>query len=382
MSIVNFDAPETLESVAVVVSEIEEQAAEVKDVEATTTDTDTECGEKMQQEDVPTGDSQRIVSQNPQIVSQNFPVPDFSDDDEEENQTGTRTDEEVDLLDEILAASMECRKLEAVVELKKEEVKEAKSQLEQAVIRLRNVCSEIGTVRGMCRRRVASTQSHQDVSQVVHQTAADSPESSVTADTPPTREAEQSVCSWRSVPMARILEEKIKGFGAKKKEAMIDLCPTLGDFEELRKRVGKDAAELHEMLPDGIGLETASVIEERHLDWIAKNYQESEVQSEATNIRDRAKQINDGSNACLDARHHEGPNWHESGWTAYGKDCPLEECPYIPGPEQDDWIRGWLSHQLNDSEATEIDSSQDSMTPEKAEEAAQVAPMPVGLDDL
>lgn len=376
MSIVNFDAPETLESAAVVVSEI--QSADVDAAAAgpeemlavATTDQDGQGAEAVAE----TEPSPIVEEHSGEIV------PNFGEAEDEECEV--RSDEEADLLDEILEASMECRKLEAVVELKKEEVKEAKSQLEQAVIRLRNVCSEIGTVRGMCRRRSTLKQSRQEVSQVVHQTVSDSSASGVAIAPETTSAADQPAESWRAVPMATILEEKIKGFGAKKKEALIDLCPTLGDFEELRRRVGKDAAELHELLPDGIGLETASVIEERHLDWIAKNYQESGVQSEATSICERARQINDGSNACLDARHHEGPNWHESGWTAYGKDCPLEECPYIPGPEQDDWIRGWLSHQLNDRQKIESTSSQDSVTPKESEEVSQVASMPVGLDDL
>lgn len=318
-SMVEFDAPETLESTAVVTSEIEAGEVEsvtVAEVDSQGVDEDLETEEKTQPEEVK------------QVAA---------DDSEDEDE---RTDEEIDLLDEILDASNECRKLEAVVELRKEEVKEAKSQLEQAVIRLRNVCSEIGTVRWMSRRRPkVAVEKPVDIATEVGEPSNGDPSQAP---------SESAADSWRSVSLATILEEKIKGFGTKKKDALLELCPTLGDFEDLRKRVGRDAAELHELLSDGIGLETASVIEERHLEWIAKNCQGASVQSEAGNITERAKQLFNGSDSCLDAKHPEGRNWHESGWTAFGSNFSLTDCPYIPGPEQDDWLRGWLAHQLAD----------------------------------
>lgn len=329
MSTVEFDAPESLEATAMVASEIE--AADLPPVP------DDGLAGGSEDEDAT---AQGVSPDGPQPLPVDH-MPMSDDEDYEDDDDQDDASEDSDLLAEIFNASLECRRLEAMVELKKEEVKETKSQYEQAVIRLRNVCSEIGNQRSPRRgKEKLSRESGQVVAQPV--VAADAANDPVESTTVAGDE------SWRSVSLNEILQEKIKGFGQKKQEALLDLCPTLGDFEDLRSRVGKDAAELHELLPDGIGLETASVIEERHLDWIAKNCHGASVKSDQVLIAERAKQLVGGSDTCLDSKHPEGRNWYESGWSAYGREVRLDECPYIPGPEQDDWIRGWLGHQLAD----------------------------------
>lgn len=42
------------------------------------------------------------------------------------------------------------------------------------------------------------------------------------------------------------------------------------------------------------------------------------------------------------APHHHDAGYHESGRDAFVRGVLLAECPWRAGPEQDDWIRGWL----------------------------------------
>ena len=265
------------------------------------------------------------------------------------------SDESSDLLARIWNAEQECRRREARVEMLKEEVKEAKAQLEQSVINLRELCSE----QASCGRPQAISA----VNHIVEPADAQSSQ--------PAPAVDANGSAWRETPLASILEG-IKGLGTKKQEALAELCPTLGAFEDLRATVGRDAAELHELLPRGIGREMASAIEERLLDWISNNTKAGD--SDQSIIKNRANELNDGSENCLDFKHPEGNQWYESGWNAHGRQVSLQECPYIPGPEQDDWIRGWLAAQTVEN--------YDQATGEPEEKPQTKELMGISLDDL
>lgn len=64
----------------------------------------------------------------------------------------------------------------------------------------------------------------------------------------------------------------------------------------------------------------------------------------AAQIRERAEILNDGSQNCLAVKASEPA--HESGAAAFKGGKRLEECPYDPGAEQDDWLRGFLGAEL------------------------------------
>lgn len=59
----------------------------------------------------------------------------------------------------------------------------------------------------------------------------------------------------------------------------------------------------------------------------------------------RAKEINDGSKGCLDKKL-KAVNYWEAGQQHCKDGHPLTECGVIPGPEQDDWLRGFMAEQL------------------------------------
>lgn len=68
--------------------------------------------------------------------------------------------------------------------------------------------------------------------------------------------------TWRNIPMAKLIEG-IKGMGPKKAEAILELTPTVGAWEELRAKAGKAFKQMSEVLPKGIGGNIADEIEER-----------------------------------------------------------------------------------------------------------------------
>ena len=339
MSTVDFDAPETINEENVALLDPEETNDGPGETNGTPDDT-------SGSENETTDDKAEAVSDQPETVQTapsnvNSVSPPHQASDESSNRT-----EADDMLDQIRNAERECRQKEAHVELLKEGIKEAKAQYEQAVIKLRELCSESSASRSTStpKQTQKSPPTQANTQSVMGESIVGMPPPAAdqSGTSPPPEKPDES---WREVPLSELLAEPIKGIGPKKKNALFALCPTLGAFQDLRARVGKDAASFHELLPDRMGPEAASELEERFLNWLASRYDKA-PKDEKSQILNRAKEINTGTNNCLDTKHPDGKQWYESGWQAYSREVKLEECPYLPGPEQDDWIRGWLGHEL------------------------------------
>ena len=216
----------------------------------------------------------------------------------------------------------------------------------------------------------------------------------VAAENAPESQAQQAIedNSWRATPIDVLFDPPIKRLGATKKESLRCAVPTLGDLEDRRRDKGQQW--FHGI--DGVGEEMGSELENAVVNYLAawharKNdatpVDEAPAQEETTvadpdavnedgipadgdsgaekansepeasagagvlaedteAIFARAEQLNDGTNNSLDHHHQDGDKFWQSGAEAFGCGTLLEECPYIPGPEQDDWIRGWLSKQI------------------------------------
>jgi len=76
---------------------------------------------------------------------------------------------------------------------------------------------------------------------------------------------------WRAIPINEICTG-IKGMGAKKREALCEAIPTLGAFEDLRKKASLDGNPLREYMPKGIGQEACDQLEEAALNRISQEY--------------------------------------------------------------------------------------------------------------
>ncbi len=85
-------------------------------------------------------------------------------------------------------------------------------------------------------------------------------------------------------------------------------------------------------------------------------------------INSRAAFINDGSEDCLSQKMQSDRFW-KSGYEGNGRGMTLADCPYIPGPEADDWIRGLLA-------AKALENFPDSEEAEKSTTLAPASPSP------
>lgn len=75
---------------------------------------------------------------------------------------------------------------------------------------------------------------------------------------------------WRSILSLEVLSG-IKGLGAKKLDALVELCPTLGALEDLRGEASKNGyGSFHDALPKGFGQAISDAIEDRMIEAIRK----------------------------------------------------------------------------------------------------------------
>lgn len=161
-----------------------------------------------------------------------------------ESSSGENASNDDDLLAQIYNAERVCRAKEAVVDALKEDLKAAKAELEGAVLKLRKLCSKQSDEDYMAARPLLQQQEKP-------QQAEDGPQ------------------EWETVRMDWFLDKcEIEGLGAKKHEALCDLCPTLGEFEQLRTKVGVVADSLHRLLPQGFGEAITDRLEECFIDFI------------------------------------------------------------------------------------------------------------------
>lgn len=120
---------------------------------------------------------------------------------------------------------------------------------------------------------------------------------------------------------------------------------TIGMLEDLRA----DISQGRKKWPKGIGNAKVTQIEDAVINWLSKNRDRSTI-AEATDegeaahdaLMARVEQLGEGD---LKSQHAEGNKYWQSGFEASQRSLELRECPYVPGAEQDDWIRGWFANE-------------------------------------
>lgn len=122
-----------------------------------------------------------------------------------------------------------------------------------------------------------------------------------------------------------------KGFGLAKVTLIEDA---------LKKRISQSAVSLAEPLGESATLPTpnappAAVFEGAWEDLTAEEQQSF--------ISARAVEINDNSPSCLDRKHADSDRFWSAGYKDFEAGEQLADCIYVPGVEQDDYIRGYLA---------------------------------------
>lgn len=297
--------------------------------------------------------------------------------------------EMVNLVDCITDAEQDCCAAETLMDDLKERLKEAKKHYEMCVKRLRTFARELdrkSTPRPAKSASVtAEPLSKQDPYIAANPYIAEVPVTEEPSSSPPEDD------SWRSVPLTEIGIDSIKGLGTKKIEALLDLCPTLGAFEDLRAKVGRDAASLPELMPKGIGEQACDALEEMVLDWIARARKPAPAPmdvvpvetSHASQIEHRAADLDNGQPNCLANKQADDTLW-KGGYRSFEEGVAITECPWMPGDNQDEWLRGFLAarsvdaHERARQEMAEDEAIQDTAEPEQPEQEQ----VPFDIDSL
>lgn len=76
---------------------------------------------------------------------------------------------------------------------------------------------------------------------------------------------------WEDAPITELGLTDIEGLGRAKRQALLEKIPTLGAFQDLLKEASIRCMPLCEVLPKGIGRNTADAIEEKFHNWLDKN---------------------------------------------------------------------------------------------------------------
>lgn len=145
--------------------------------------------------------------------------------------------------------------------------------------------------------------------------------------------AEIAESEWRSVPIEKLVDIASSTI-EKLKEANVD---TLGELEDLRAKISNGKAEW----PKGIGPKKVDAIENAVIDWFTKHPVAGE-DCETVSTEENVSETPEFSSLL------ENKAYWESGNEAYGRGDDVTDCPYVPGEEQEEWIRGWRSAERAD----------------------------------
>lgn len=150
-------------------------------------------------------------------------------------------DDNADFRAKIWNAEMRCRGKEAIVEDLKEQLKFAKADYDDAVSALRKLATDGNKPMPLFDHAKKASESE------VVETVADETQDE----------------SWREQSLGELLKSaEIKGLGQKKLEALTDLYPTFGHFQDLRVSASLEGKTLKEVLPEGFGEKITDQIDE------------------------------------------------------------------------------------------------------------------------
>jgi ribosome modulation factor len=280
---------------------------------------------------------------------------------EEMNGTAVATErsESDCILDRIWNAELIVRLKETTVEELKEELKEARAEYDEAVKALRRLAQ-------------AKNESRPLFGGIGGDGGVDAP----STPKPIKSSIEPTSTEWRDEPIETLLQPPIAGMGAKKVELLADTIATLGDFEDLRSKVGRDADTLAKLLPKGFGEKMVDELENRQLEYIASfqkvgsqpvessiepnpepeqitNSNDPELDDHERQLLTRLSALDPGTEEDWTQWKHDSDCW-QNGFDAGNEGEEVGVCIYTAGEKQDDWLRGWAAAN-SEWEEEEID---------------------------
>lgn len=294
------------------------------------------------------------------------------------------------ILDEIAWAEVECERAERVVMRCKRELKEAKAEYDGSVAKLRELAQAV---------------KHDSDRPLFKQPAFTVP---TDAELPPAVAPNPDL--WRAAPITELglsakLVEKLEEAGA----------TTIGKLEDLRAEISNG----REKWPKGIGKAKITEIEDAIVTWLTKNrdsavfgqgvvdpvaaapqpaWEDLTEEQQSDFINQRAVQLDpdeaveltgDEAATALEPQHTASRAFYEAGYIAGQNGDEASTCPWVPGIEMDDWLRGWLKAgkeadaQFDADAEAEIEALEESGELQTLEETAEESAAEVdSLDDL
>lgn len=298
------------------------------------------------------------------------------------------------IMGEIAQAEEICKSKEAVVNNLKEMLKDAKTNFDAAVNRLRKLCASLANDDDRPLLKVAEAASS---------TALDGQPVSATGIASPSFD-------WHSVSILELTNCDLSPAIAQRlKDAQIE---TIGELEDLRLEISMGSASW----PKGIGAAKITAIEEAVVKWLAANRDRigetssvevsppiEEAEAEGAVEVDAAT---DSSPPKFDAQKHwkgwrewdeekyakklvqwaaiiaagplacQEPEYQdiwEEGFKAFNNNEKLESCEITPNTEDiDEWIRGWLSAQVEEREAVKAEKVEEGSAEEYKQDTRQI----------
>lgn len=166
---------------------------------------------------------------------------------------------ELCLMGELAEAERDCQYYEKRLMELTEERKDVKKSYEAAILNVRDVAAQINS---LVKDKTLPVKTKVVAPQVGHQ---------ITGATQQTTEASSPEGdSWRRTSTRELLAGT-KGMGDKKLDTICEICPTVGDLEDLRAEASQSFKPFKGVLPKGFGDELVSRMEERLLNHMANH---------------------------------------------------------------------------------------------------------------
>lgn len=280
----------------------------------------------------------------------------------------------------LAAAEHSASELESRLESLKSEVKDTKEELKAAEITIRRLTHKIYKMSQG--KEFPTPSSTHSIPKSTHSNEA----------TPLTDES--SAPGWESVPTAELLDG-IKGLGAKKLDAIVELAPTAGKLEELRGEASRAFKPFREVLPKGCGQAIADAIEDRLVELVAKHSTPPASEQVEPRVPDPIRIMVEKIESDIEnERQGEGdvdPTTKEDyipddmdddedpfvqGFKAFVNMEPIAECPRVETSEGFHYDKNWVTGWIYGKTVAEWDEASSDVQPEESSDEPSEAHQP------
>lgn len=165
--------------------------------------------------------------------------------------------------------------------------------------------------------------------------------------------------AWRKLSTAELLKG-VPRLGETKLAMIIEVAPTVGDLEDLRRQASEKHKQFKEVLPKGCGQGVADAIEDRLIDHIAKDAKQAATASgkPQTGLADelvtslRTEAVEQAWRPADCELDEVDTDLTRQGFAAYRDGKPYTDLPTLDPQLAHQWMVGWVSAEVIAAHAT------------------------------